>query len=241
MSAVKGLVWIMEPSSSRTPRRTQRLEKVLPSGWSINMHLVPLEGSGLLVYSPTWLGDETFARVERHGEPTLLVAPNHFHHLSLRRFRDRYPKAVVCAHERALARLEAKGHPGVAGPGAAAPLLPSSVSLVPCEGTKSGEIWVSADEGGVRTLVVGDAFFNVERETSGVMGLALRLLHTAPGLSVGSTWRWLQLSDRARYVDWATRLLTELAPTRLCVCHGEDALGDDLAGKLVDLIRRRLS
>jgi hypothetical protein len=231
----------MEPSSSRAPRRTQRLEKVLPTGWSLNMHLVPLEGSGLLVYSPTWLGDDTFARVERHGEPTLLVAPNYFHHLSLRRFRERYPKAVVCAHEGALRRLEAKGHPGVSGPEAAAPLLPKSVRLVPCEGTKSGEIWVSAEEGAARTLVVGDAFFNVERETSGVMGVALRLLKTAPGLSVGSTWRWLQLSDRAHYVAWATRFLTELSPTRLCVCHGEDVVGEDLAGKLVELITRRLS
>ncbi len=43
-----------------------RFEKVVKSGWSLNMHVVPLPDGGTLVYSPTWLGDETFERIEAH-------------------------------------------------------------------------------------------------------------------------------------------------------------------------------
>jgi hypothetical protein len=239
----------MSADHSPVRDRAVRLEKVLPSGWSLNMHLVPLGRGRLLVYGPTWLGADTFTQVERYGEPAVIVAPNHFHHLSLTRFRERYPKAASVAHEGALPRLLSKGHRGLIGsaqfssaPGnAGVPEgVPPGVELVACEGTKSGELWLTIRDETATTLLVGDAFFNVTRDTTGIVGLALRLLQTAPGLSIGSTWRWLQLSDRERYVAWALELLGDTKPTRLCVCHGEDFESDDLVDVLTALIQRRL-
>ena len=51
------------------------------SGWHRNMHVVPLRDGSTLVHSPTWVGDDTFERIDTFGPPGVLFAPNHFHHL----------------------------------------------------------------------------------------------------------------------------------------------------------------
>jgi hypothetical protein len=61
--------------------RLFRVENVAPSGWSWNMLLVRLADGDLLVHSPTWAGEGTFEAVEALGRPSVLFAPNHFHHL----------------------------------------------------------------------------------------------------------------------------------------------------------------
>ena len=64
--------------------RVTRFARTDPSGWTVDMLTVDL-GDGALVYSPTSFGEETRALVERVGAPRVLVAPNHYHHLSLDR------------------------------------------------------------------------------------------------------------------------------------------------------------
>jgi hypothetical protein len=150
------------------------LEKRLPDGWGLNMVLVPLADRRLLVHSPTWIGDDTFDRVADHGDPAILFAPNHYHHLSMARFRARWPKAAAVASETALPRLRAKGHEGLMPIEAVANLLPAGARWLPCAGTRAGEAFLSIDDGGARTWIVSDAFFNVERPVTGVTGLALR-------------------------------------------------------------------
>src|SRR5215470_6123036 len=121
------------------------------------MFVVPLRDGGTLIYSPTWLGDDTtFARVETLGTPRVLLAPNHFHHLSLARFRARYPEAVAVAAKSALPRLEAKGHRGLRDVMEVEGLLASGSRVLCPEGLRCGETWLSlADERGQRTLLVG--------------------------------------------------------------------------------------
>ena len=95
------------------------------------MFAIPLPDGGVLIHSPTWLGDDsTFSRIEAVGTPRVLFAPNHFHHLSLARFRDRYPQALAVATWTALTRLQAKGHEGLSDVTAAAPLLPAGARFV---------------------------------------------------------------------------------------------------------------
>ncbi len=216
------------------------LEKVAPTGWSWSMQLVRLAGGGVLVHSPTWLGEGTFERVSAIGEPRVLFAPNHFHHLSLQRFRDRWPAAVVVASEAALPRLRDEGHRGLAELESASGLLPPGASWLRCEGTRSGEAWLSLARGAGRAWIVCDAFFHVTRPLSGVTGLALRALAVAPGLRVSRTFRWLALRDRAAYRAWALAAIAREAPSELHVSHGERLAAPDLAARLTGAIERAL-
>jgi len=212
------------------------LEKRAGSGWGLNMILVPLAGGGLLVHSPTWLGDDTFDRVAAIGEPTILFAPNHFHHLSLARFRERWPNAVAVASDVALPRLRSKGHDGLASIGAT---KLDGARWLACEGTRAGEALVSIDDG-QRTWIACDAFFNVERPVTGVMGLALRALDTTPGLRIGSTFLWMALRDRAAYKKWILARIAEERPTKLFVSHGVAVEGADLPERLARLVEERV-
>lgn len=197
-------------------------------------------GDGTLIYGPTWLGPGTFEKVEAIGTPRLLVLPNHYHHLSLARFRERYPDAGVVAGERALARLDKKGHRGVRSAGEAGVSLAGGVELVECPGCKSGELWVTVEHGGERTWLVGDAFFCIERPLTGLTGAMLRLLQIGRGLRIGQTFRWLVLDDEATYRRWLLSQLAAEPPTRVGFCHGEMISGDGVAERLVELAERRL-
>lgn len=215
-----------------------RLEKVASSGWCWNMLVVKLPGGGLLVQSPTWLGDDTFEQLDALGEVKVLFAPNNYHHLSLPRFRARYPNALAVASEVALPRLRAKGHEGVVELSEAERLLPVGARWLRCEGTKSGEAWLSLP-GSV--WLVCDAFFNVERPVTGLMGMTLRTLKIAPGLSIGKTYRWLALRDVALYRTWALEKIVSEAPRHLVPSHGEAVSSETLASRLEELVRDKLA
>jgi hypothetical protein len=218
-------------------RAITRFEKPDPNGWGLSMIVVELD-DGVLVYSPTYDGDATFERLEALGTPRVLVAPNHFHHLSLARFVARYPQAAVVASEKACPRLRKRGH-------AVQPLssvtLPDDVRWLVPEGTRAGEAFISTiDRDGARAWIVCDAFFNVERPVTGMAGVVLRALDTTPGLSLGKTFRWLALDDRRAYAAWMLDALARERPTRLYVSHGETAQGDDLADRLAQIVKQRL-
>jgi hypothetical protein len=216
------------------------LEKLASSGWGLSMLVVPLPSGGVLVHSPTWLGDETFARVEAIGEPEILFAPNHFHHMSLARFRARWPNAKPVASDVATPRLRARGHEGLASLASVASSLPEGAHWLACEGTKAGEAFLSLPGERGATWLVSDAFFNVERPTTGAMGFTLRALKTTPGLSIGQTYLWLALADRVRYKKWILAELSRERPTKMLFSHGVTIEADDLADRLAALVERRL-
>lgn len=216
------------------------LEKADGSGWGLNMLVVPLPGGGTLVHSPTWLGDETFAQVEALGEPTILFAPNHFHHVSLARFRERWPNATAIASDVATPRLRAKGHEGLASLASVTSRLPAGATWLPCEGTKAGEAFLSLPGERGPTWVVSDAFFNVVRPVTGVLGVVLRTLKATPGLAIGQTFLWLAVRDRAVYKKWILDLVERERPARVLFSHGVAIEGDDLPERLAALVRARI-
>ena len=204
------------------------------------MYVIPLRDGRTLLHSPTWVGDDTFEQIEALGRPGVLLAPNHFHHLGLRRFRARYPDALVVAGEGALPRLKAKGHEGVQELVAAEPLLPESARLLRCAGVRTGEAWLSFIDDGRRTLLISDAFFNVAAPVTGIAGFMLRRMQAAPGLRLGATFIWLGVRDRAAYCDWVRETLAREAPARIFFSHGEPFEADDVSERLTELIERRL-
>jgi hypothetical protein len=216
---------------------THRFEKVADTGWCWNMFVVPLPGGGTLVHSPTWLGEGTFEKIEAHGAPRVLFAPNHFHHMHLARFRERYPEAKVVAAEGALPRLGKQGHGDLVEIGDAASLFGDGIEVLRCEGVKNGEAWLRAGD----ALIVSDAFFHVKRDVRGMTGFGLRALGIVPGLRIGKTFKWVGIKDRAKYRAWATDSLEKTSATKLLVSHGEAYESAELGRELARLVHDNLS
>ncbi|MBK8258915.1 MAG: hypothetical protein IPK82_40430 [Polyangiaceae bacterium] len=197
-----------------------RFEK-LPdtSGWGINMLAAVLPDFGVVLYSPTWLGAGTFEAVDALGPVKVIIAPNGFHHLSLKRFREKYTSAIAAASGTAIKRLETKGHQGLVD--LSQLKLPAGVHVLEPEGLKNGEAWLSLPGELGTTWIVCDAWFNVKRPFTGFMGAMLRALKTGPGLAVNLTFRWLAVGNVASYVASARALLEAEKPTSIVVCHGD--------------------
>lgn len=217
-----------------------QLQRNTSHGWSFGMFLVPLGGGGLLVHSPTWLGDKTFETVDKHGAPKILFAPNHFHHLSLPRFRERYPEARVVASVKARPRLSQQGHKGIETTDEVGDRLPEGMHFLPCEGTKSGETFLSVPDEGGRAWIVCDAFFHVPGPLTGAKGALFRALKTGPGLAVGTTFWLLALKDSKAYLRWLAEKLEAERPTRVLFSHGQPLEGADVPERLLELAKRRL-
>lgn len=206
------------------------------AGWEVGMHVVPLPGGASLVFSPTWHGEGTFEQVAAVGEPTVLVAPNHFHHMQVKRFAARFPNARAVTSTAAAPRLRKQGHTALGHVSEVATSL-GSVRLVEVPFTKTGETWVSLDGEHGRTWIVCDAFFNVERPVTGLLGVGLRALNTSPGLKVGRTFRWLAVTDRPKYLDALGGLVREEKPRAIYFSHGEPIVADDLGDRLLEAAR----
>ena len=205
------------------------------SGWGWNVHLARLPSGGLFVYSPAWLGDDTFAQIEKHGTPEVLFAPNHVHHISLEKYRQRWPKAVACASKRALKRLGQQGHPGMVD--AAEAPLPAGARLLATEGTNSGETILSVDG----EWITADAFCNFEKRVTGVTGAVLRLLQVSTGgISVGRLFEWFVCKDPRRYCAWLQEQVDAEKPKKIYFSHGVPASGPDVGARLVAEAKRRL-
>jgi hypothetical protein len=206
-------------------------------GLRVRSTAVRLADGSLVVVSPV----RGMARsgVESLGRPSVLVAPNHFHNRGLAEWAAEYPGAVVVASAKAAPRVHAKcGLPVEATERLSSALLPGHAVLVP-PGTRGGETWLSLTSGNRRAWVVGDAFFSLPDLPAWPMGLVLRLLGIAPGLRIGTSFRWL-LSDRATYRTWLSARLEEERPNVLVPCHGDVIADDALADRLGRLAAERL-
>ena len=219
------------------PARITRFERRRPSGWPTVMHVVRLYRDELLIHSPTWIDDATFDEIAKLGTPRMLFAPNHFHHLSLARYRERFPKAIVVASADAIPRLHAKGHEDIRSTFEVS--LPPDIRWLLPSGTKSGEAWISVDGEAGPTWIVGDAFFNEHSPVTGFEGSLLKMLSITPGTRLGATFKYLCVRDRKKYKQWTLEALEREKPSRMLMCHG-DALNEHVAPRLSELLHSRL-
>ena len=214
-------------------------ERPVGGGFHNAMYVVRLRGGGLLIHSPTRLGEGVLDAIAALGEVRFLFAPNHFHHLGLPAYRARFPEALVVASDGARPRLEKKGHAPIAGLEALEAELGEGDRLLRPEGLKNGEVFLSLLRGGERQWLVCDAFFHETRGLYGPRQYLFRALGVAPGFRLGQTFLWVGIADRRRYRAWLEAALLREQPTRLWVSHGTPyEVGDGAA--LRHVIAQRL-
>ena len=215
--------------------RLWEAERLSGAGFPLRTVALELPGGGTCVVSPT-RGIDPALLVERAGDVRYLLAPNHFHYLGIAPWLERCPRAVPVCGRIALPRLTKKVEVPWTDLEELSAALPEDASVLEPEGTRNGEVWLRVGS----TLIVCDAFFNLPEMPTGALGIFCRLTDTAPGLKIGSTWKYLALSDRAKYVAWIESVLEHHPPERLVASHGAIAEGTDLADRIRALVRSRL-
>lgn len=210
-----------------------------PHGFGWNVIVLQLPAGGTLVYSPSWLDETTFERIEALGEPKVLCAPNAFHNVSLAKFRARYPAAKAVAATAAMGHLTKQGHSGLLPVESVNELLPPGAQWHHCEGTKTGEVWLSVPQQTGRALLIGDAFFHFDRPLSGFVGWLLKRLKVWPGLKVSTTYQFLAVRNVRAYRAWVLGELAKIAPTTLVPSHGAALTAPDLTQQLVRAVEVR--
>jgi hypothetical protein len=206
------------------------------SGVPLRSLAVALGDGRLAIFSPLrGLGDEAHADLAAMGRPAFLIAPNHYHNLGLAEHVARYPDITVVAAATAIPRLARLCKLRVTDETA----LPPTLSVLVPPATRNGELWLQLQTPADRAWIVGDGFFNLRRVPRSPMGLLLRALGVAPGLRIGSSFRWL-IRDRPRYRRWLLEALASHLPTVLVPCHGEIVRDQALPARLQRLAETRL-
>ncbi|GDX80922.1 hypothetical protein LBMAG42_27330 [Deltaproteobacteria bacterium] len=196
-----------------------------------------LADGDLVVVSPIGSTPEpTHEALLAIGTPSLLLAPNFFHNLGLKRWIERHPHAVTVATEAATGRLRRKTPVPIHAIEGLRERLPPHVTLIEPPFTRTGEVWLRVEgEGGVG-WVVCDAFFNFPNLPSGVIGWFIAATFNGPGLAIGGTFRVLALRDRPAYAAWLRAQIAADRPVWIAPSHGDLIAGPKLPERLQRLV-----
>lgn len=201
-----------------------------------------LVDGGVLVVSPGATLDEfTLLELNELGRPSVLLAPNGFHHLGIPSWRERYPWLAVVASARTRGELACRGIWQVEPLEHLAGLLPPGAEVLQPPGLRTGEAWLRvATERGV-AWIVGDALFNLTMPPRGVRGALLRRAGLDVGLRMTPLFRLAAVRDKALLGSWWMLHVEADRPRLLLPAHGDVYVGDDLTDRLREIARDRLS
>jgi hypothetical protein len=196
------------------------------------MLVVGLGERRLMVVTPGRLDDARMAALAEWGEPAVLVAPNHFHHLGLRPWVERFPAAKVVAHERAIPRLR-KQVRGVEFAPLESVALPAGVRFLCPPGARTGETWLSVDlpDGGIGWFVT-DAILNETRLPPGLVGWVMWAIGFRTGLMTNPAFKRFFVPSKAKYKAWVLEQLERERPVLFVPAHGQILRGAEVVERL---------
>ncbi|MCA9521699.1 MAG: hypothetical protein KC609_12030 [Myxococcales bacterium] len=201
-----------------------------------------LEGGGLVIYSPGGsLAADLPSELTTLGEPKVLLAPNSFHHLGIKRWRELYPETIAVAASDAMSRLAKQGHADLQPLARLRERLPAHLDVFEVPGTRVGETWLRFESAEGIGWVICDAFFNLPRLSHKLhLRLLSKLMSSGPGLAISSLMKWGGVNNRKLYKGWLLEQLERDQPTILVPNHGDVLRGAELPARLRELIERRL-
>ncbi len=213
----------------KTPFSYQSLAKELPSLFSarrknLRSSIIKLKESKLCLFSPVkGLNNELLASIEALGEPSFILAPNHYHHAAIVEYVEQFPQAMLCAPEFAIPRLNKMTGLEFSNLDVFIKHLPKNVSVLSPEGLKTGEIWLKVVDNTKTAWLVVDAFSGPSTPDSGLYENQVELLKTFPRYGV---------KNLAEYQAWVAEQLLSDLPQFLVPCHGAPIYSDNLVDQL---------
>jgi hypothetical protein len=179
---------------------------------------------GLLVVSPPCtIGDDAFDALARFGAVRALVAPNAFHHLGLRRWRERYPQARVFAPAQSLRRVQRQtGMADVHPLSEAARSIGPAVELIDMPHYRTGELLVRVRSRRGLVWYLTDIVLNLpEPPAHPVARLVFALGRSAPGLRFNNVAALFMVKDKAALKRWLAGQAAGDRPGWLLLAHGD--------------------
>jgi len=213
-----------------------------PSGMHLACYALKLPDGSCIVHGPLSkidpLSIEPFA-----GKVSIILAPNHYHHLGLPRWRSAWPEAIVVASSTAIPRLQKQGHQNLQPLSAVSSKLGSAVQLVEIQGTKTGETFLiyqaSPNE---FHWIICDALFNISGPLAGFMGFVLKITQTAPGLTFGRTFRWLAIKNKSVFLQSFQETFQKYPPKAIYFSHGDPLnVSTDTVKTILEMVSERLA
>lgn len=175
---------------------------------------------GLVVVSP---GSGASAReldaLRAHGEVRALVAPNPYHHLGQRAWRDAFPNAVSYAPRAALPRL-AKRASDIPFRPLSELTLPAHVHCAELPGFKGGETFFSIRTGRGAVWFTGDLLTNIQRTPGPPVRWLFTWTDSAPGFRLFRPGVWLLVRDKKAVRAWMLDRLASDPPSVVVPAHG---------------------
>lgn len=205
-----------------------------------NCFTARLPSGGLLVISPpSKVADPVIDELGAFGEVEAIVANNGFHHLGIRRWRERCPNAGCFAAPGAIARIGKKSRDA----GELRPLadlqsqLGDDVAVVEAPTSKCGETWAWAKIGGGYAWYASDILANLEQlPSSFLVRLLFKVSKSAPGYRVFNLAVKLIIKNRRAAFDEMLADVREHPPTVMVPAHGAILVGDSVAGETERLL-----
>jgi len=205
-----------------------------------NCFTARLPGGGLMVISPpSKVGDEVMDELASFGEVEAIVANNGFHHLGIRRWRERFPSAGCYAAPGAIERISKKSrNAGELRPLAELePRLGADVAVVEAPTSKCGETWAWAKIGGGYAWYASDILANMDRLPSNLLfRLVFKLSKSAPGYRVFNLAVRFIIKDKKAALSSMLADLRKHPPTVMVPAHGTILVGDSVAGETERLL-----
>lgn len=218
-------VWVMEYAFNTSDGRA-------------NSVLMRVGDRKLVVFSPACgLDEAAFKEVDALGEVVGIVAPNGFHHLGIRSWWERYPRARCFAPESGAKRI-AKKQPGltplepigraneVAGDGAWIGAPDATSDAVAHVASGSGHVWY-----------FNDIVMNMKAlPKNPVFRLLFKWTKSGPGFSVNRLVVKFLSKDKAALKRWLLAELAKHPPAAIVPGHGPAVTDAATAGKLHGMV-----
>ena len=185
----------------------------------------------LALYSPVaGLTDAFRMSVEAIGNVSVLVAPNHFHHLGLAEHAEAFGVRTIVAPTAAIARLERQMELKFEPLDTLEPRLPDDCSLRVTQGAKANEAWLSFPHEGGTGWAVCDAFAaKAARDDPPTSEPVMRGAFASKCLPK-------KPEEREAYKAWARERIAAERLTLLLPCHGGAVAAPDLPERLLALV-----
>jgi len=219
------------------PGKLWMVEGSMKSGIFRNMAIYKMSDGGLWLHSVVTLNDETIAKVEAIGTPTVLVIPNGQHTLDAGVYSKRYPQAAVITPSAMKETMLKKGL-RIDSIAEEYDLADKGVKVVSISGLKpsggsgiGGEraYEVQLDEGKTGLVVCDILMDHVTHPYGAIKGYLLG--HT---FGCCRLVKWLLLSDKSAFRGWLDNYRKQAESGNLaCIClaHGPGVIGPENVAK----------
>jgi len=199
-----------------------------------NMQVYRMKDGGLFIHSAIAMREDAMKKLESLGEPKVIVIPSQFHQIDGKRYKMRYPKAVLVTPA-GVRDVVAKRSPVDATCQDALP--DHGIVCHAPDGVKPSELVYEVATSRGRALLFNDILFNVREHLPGFSGFMMRIGGSTGFFGATRLARLVLIADKKPYAAWLRQTASTSNVAIVTMSHG-DALVADISPSLENAAAR---